>query len=844
MRRAFGRGFIEARKSRWFQWRCTSESAINVKVSLQYVKPEALKLQINPIDNTATPDVGRNRPKSDSVRLLHEIINLHEQMEKMSETESILHLQTISIKIKELDRISVEWAYKDIRYCCSHLRHIRNSNSPIVAEYLTAMTSKLNMVKKIDGSIKHNSPLYGLRYLTSSSEPVIRFVEAMCELMTRYPATHQHTHEISTALYGLQNMKADNVPVQNILTVLSQRITSSNTIWNGQNFSNALFGFQKMTGLEPGCSLVLEALHTKLQASGAIFYPSEFGLALHGIRWMSADLLIVRNLIVSLISRMNSISSCNKSIPVEYVSMMLHSLHEKSTFHQEIRQLLSAISARVPFCSGSFTVQQISGICYGLRRTSSYVREVRELLLVLKPLVGNSPAVMDAQAISNCMYGFQGMNSEHEEVRQFLVVVTEKIGSTSVLLNGLALGNASYGMRGLHSGVAEVDLLLKSFSSVVSRSVSSVVCSSQDISSAVFGLQSMSTDNAHVRQLLHNFEVLLRNCRGDLEEGHLGALLCGLKSMSSDCSVVRSFLSAVNDKIASSPEIRLSPRTLGVCLYGLQNMHDDAPEVQILLSFLTKAAAASSSDPLPPKDSGRALFGLKCMRGVDETVNQLLAALTPRIAASSTLFTPDDYCASICGLQNLSSDSQQVRELISMLSAKLSATNYAFSANNISTLMSGLKRMNDKHEEVRTFLTVFITKINLPSVKVETATIGNGLYGLRSLKQNSPEKNQLIGILASKLLESPGNLHALQFFRALRGLRGSDLGRVEVQSMIKVLFDKVSCETLAELDEPKLNILREFLRINDLGNEHIDVQRILPFLLPNLELSNGDSKTL
>jgi hypothetical protein len=183
----------------------------------------------------------------------------------------------------------------------------------------------------------------------------------------------------------------------------------------------------------------------------------------------------------------------------------------------------------------------------------------------------------------------------------------------------------------------------------------------QEVGNALYGLQSLSSENEEVRILVAKLAEKLKRSKVYLRPQHIARALLGFQRLSSDSKEVRALLSQLTRRIAESDRTPLTASAIADSLFGLQGMTSDVTEVQNIVNELAKKVSSTAAS-LNPMQIGRALFGLQGLSssrsifeesalGLDvDEVQFLLSALWDKIKISREVMP---LSAVAMGLQGL-----------------------------------------------------------------------------------------------------------------------------------------------------------------------------------------------
>jgi hypothetical protein len=176
---------------------------------------------------------------------------------------------------------------------------------------------------------------------------------------------------------------------------------------------------------------------------------------------------------------------------------------------------------------------------------------------------------------------------------------------------------------------------------------------SKGISNALYGLQSMSSNEPQIKALLAALANSIKKSESSLSGQGIGDSLFGLTGMSTDCPELRALLSALCERIDAKVG-KLDSQEIGNALYGLQGMSSDHNELQCLLRELTDKVTTCKGT-LRGQQTGNAFFGLQRMtNNTPEVANLLdgLAKMLPFITNKNQTLEPQDCFNILFGKRN------------------------------------------------------------------------------------------------------------------------------------------------------------------------------------------------
>ena len=302
------------------------------------------------------------------------------------------------------------------------------------------------------------------------------------------------------------------------------------------------------------------------------------------------------------------------------------------------------------------------------------------------------------------LLGKKSKSKLHLSLKPHLPAVASHLESFSSKL--WSFGNVSAVIHGLQCFEEDDDGYLRIISLVTKIADKSFITkaspSSSEITSIIAGLQKNRVKSLKSREFLSCLTSMVIQSKDEIGSRTVGALLYGLRCMSSDHVEVRLLLSALEPKVRSCRET-LDAHALSNALYGLSCMSSDREEVRSVLSAL-EPLVRSCKELLSVQAVGNALYGLKCMSSDHEEVRSLLSALVPKVRSCTGPLDAQAVGNALYGMRRMSSDCEEVRSLLSALEPKVRSCREPLSVQAVGNGLYGMRCMSSDHEEVRSLL--------------------------------------------------------------------------------------------------------------------------------------------
>lgn len=464
-----------------------------------------------------------------------------------------------------------------------------------------------------------SSMLYGIQSMSNDFPEMDRLLRAYTDAINHCRIAWG-PQEVGNSLYGLKSMSSEGASCRDLLCALRHAVRRSKGLLNGQEIGNAVYGLNSMSSDVEEVSELLKALTEKIQKVFSCMSENEFSMALYGLKAMSEESPAVLALIAALLNQVKG-RKCN--FGPQNIANSLFGLQCMRANSDQVKSLITFISASSGSCREPFRSVELGSAIYGLKSMDASIPEVRQLVSMLGVKLRHVSGPVTALTLSNALYGLQNLDNTSAAVGPLMIVLAEKFSACPELFDARNIGNSMYGLRFMSTiaNVPPLEYLLKELLEKISKSRSSL--SGQALSNALYGLQSMGSDNMIVRDLLAAMITKIPSNVTFWSVQELSAALYGLQSCRSDCIEVQMLLRAIIAFIGSEP---LDARGVGNSLYGLQNMNTNCVEVVQLLYILC-SKIENCADVMPPQELGIALYGMRNMSSSISAVANILSFL-------------------------------------------------------------------------------------------------------------------------------------------------------------------------------------------------------------------------
>ena len=336
---------------------------------------------------------------------------------------------------------------------------------------------------------------------------------------------------------------------------------------------------------------------------------------------------------------------------------------------------------------------------------------------------------LNSQVISNIMYGCRYMSSSHKEVREFISVLSQWIRADH-MCNIDAGGTLFDCFSGAHYNLQ-------------------MNWTGKNISAALYGLQSFSSNHKEVLELLQCLNVIMNPLHVVPDGTGAGS----------------------NGNSGNEKHYEASPITaleLSNAVYGFQNVHSKHLEVREIMDSKTGIVGklmscwvnSSHASPLSSRYLSNILYGCRNMSSHHKEVRDFISALTAGVrndgystshagggisnvdsGSPGTLATANGVAIAnmLYGIQNMSSHYKEVRELLGIIRLYCSELTEAAEVTKSSDSVEHIKEHTYDNDD----------KSGGVCVKVEMSPqlLSMCGYGLKNLSSKVPEVRDLLQAL-------------------------------------------------------------------------------------------------
>lgn len=437
-------------------------------------------------------------------------------------------LNNVQLKILALLSRKIELCKElkpvDISNALFGLRRI-SSEHPIVKQILSLLNQKIINCTDSFGSHEIGNSFNGLQCMSEYDPEVLAIIKSLTS-KTRDMKQPLFQRSVGSAVMGLRNFSSDSFEVRDLLSAISEKFSCSNdtiieisisSCFNGlrcmnetlevqkfvkvitqkvnelpstikisaKSFANSMTGFRNMNGKVNSTRNAIKALSERLDDASS-FGSLDIGRAFTGLQGISHDNAYV----LSVLEKLSKIVSRTR-MKLTDIALSLYSFKSQAKLYPESSSVLLALVGQLTSLDMKMDPREISMSLTGLQGLSTEYSEVIEVAKSLTPFVGK----FDAQACGNSLAGMKMMSADIQEVRDLLTTVTNAIRDCKEAMSALEFALAYNGLQNMDSKYPEVLTTLKVINDKFEES--NVQLSVAGISMALFGLQSMSSDDSY-----------------------------------------------------------------------------------------------------------------------------------------------------------------------------------------------------------------------------------------------------------------------------------------------------------------------------------------------------------
>ena len=455
------------------------------------------------------------------------------------------------------------------------------------------------------------------------------------------------------------------------------------------------------------------------------------------------------------------------------------------------------------------TMQQIALILESVGQMGPAGKVSHDMIFLLAILISHRPPgeVLDDWHFRCLFVGLRKLRDDHASTRQLIKALRRQITRWNIKLSEGHLSSAIYGLQSMSGSKGAVRELLTVLCRDLENCTEAVVMNGTQLSSLLFGLKSMSGDVKEVRVVLSIALRAIGNPMAPMRmnEREVCTALYGLQSLSSDIPEVQCVMTALADKMSSNRD-KFSARCLSMAFYGLQNKSQYAPSTRHALRLLISKTKKSSPEDWNLPRLASAFLGIKSMTTSTAEVKDALKHLCFLLwGHRDTRVADRSICNIMYSLRFKNSNCPEVRGVLKVMNHLLSSCTSRFTAAGISSMLNGLRSMTSDHVEVRKVVEALARHVSNCDDKISCGEIAGALVGLQGLKSRHIEVSVLVSELTKFILKhgSSEEWKASEISAAMYGLRSMSNKNEDVCKLLDVLRSHIE-KNDAILDDHEL----------------------------------------
>lgn len=322
-------------------------------------------------------------------------------------------------------------------------------------------------------------------------------------------------------------------------------------------------------------------------------------------------------------------------------------------------------------------------------------------LVKMKNLLQNleSTETIDSRSIVRLHRGLESLNKD--DALKYLGMLHIKLSRYFDYVNLISLGDIISCLKYLSIFNSESKVVrdyIELMSSILLH-VKNMKCDLRGLSPLHFLCQ-MSCKHSEIRQFISVCAALIRSQGGfHSHVSMISSALMGLQLMSSDTAEVRSLLHELTEKIRSGNQI-FTAMELSYSVFGLQNMTADSVEVTELLTVLTQKFD-SCPYMFSCRDISMSVFGIRRMRSNCPVVRKLVLSIASKIDESADSMDASNIVLFMQAIRNMGSDVVEVVKLLDSFTKKLDTNTYLLNRKEMHYAMQGIQNMDNSIYEVK-----------------------------------------------------------------------------------------------------------------------------------------------
>lgn len=330
-------------------------------------------------------------------------------------------LMELLTKMRQIDEKT--WSPQSISNILYGLQNM-DADSTEVLDMLEYVTPKISDSSTFGSQAVANS-LYALKNMDGSHRIVRNLISELSKKVHTCPDT-MTAREIGMSFYGLQRMSSEySTEVLSLVSDLTRKLDNVHGSMNGQGFSNILYGVQNFGSEHFEIQNLLVVLTKKISESQCHFSEQEIGMSFFGFKNMKSNMEVMGLLDVLRVKLSHS-----NPVNARSLCMILYGLQNLDSDEQVVRRLIPTIVRKVKRCEDTFNAREIGNALYGLQNFKSDSKDVLQLLTALSDRIVECKEVLNDQEIGMALNGLKNMNENVIEVLNILSALDTTVSKT------------------------------------------------------------------------------------------------------------------------------------------------------------------------------------------------------------------------------------------------------------------------------------------------------------------------------------------------------------------------------------------------------------------------------
>lgn len=433
-----------------------------------------------------------------------------------------------------------------------------------------------------------SSAVYGLQSMSEGQAAVRRLLATLCRDLQRNGEQEvlMNGTQLSSLIFGLKSMSGDAKEVRAVLAIAirAMRNPSTRLRMSEREVCTALYGLQSMSSDVPEVQCVMAALADKLSSNADVFSARCLSMAYFGLQNKSQHTPSTRQVLRLLAAK------ARKSSPEEWNFPRLASafvgIRTMTTSTTEVKDALKHLGVLLRGRRDTRVVDRsICNIMYSMRFKNSNCPEVRGVLKAMHRLLTSCTSRFTAAGISSMLNGLRSMTSDHVEVRKVVDALARHVSNCDDKISSGEIAGALVGLQGLKSRHAEVSVLVGELTKLILKHPLNEQWKASEISTAMYGLRSMSNRNDDVCKLLDVLRLYFETSDALLSDLELGKAFYGMRGMTGESKESKAMLATLTQMLSRHGG-SFSPLATMNCIKGTYRLAGDYPEYHSFMFHL------------------------------------------------------------------------------------------------------------------------------------------------------------------------------------------------------------------------------------------------------------------